>query len=62
MGLARAVIIISGLAALAAIALSVGLGGGPDALIAIGVVLAGLAMVALARVARFVLSEGRPRR
>jgi hypothetical protein len=54
--------IVSGLAAVAAVALGAGLGAGPDALIAIGVVLAAVAAVAFVRVARFLLIEGRGRR
>jgi len=61
-GLARAVLIVSGLAALAAIALGLGLGDGPAGLAAVGALLAAVAVVAFARVARFVLASEKARR
>jgi hypothetical protein len=61
-GLVRAILIVSGLAALAALALSAGLGSGPDALIAVGAVFAAATLVTFVRVARFVLAPERTRR
>ena len=61
-GLLRAVLIVSGLAALAFLMLNLGLSGGGAAPTAAGAVLAGLAAVAFLRVALFVRAGARSER